>query len=143
MRHGGQYWQLEWLITRFPFHTQQTHLLLSWQPDDGSADRAIQGALLDLEQLMGGIQQGEWSQIFRFYFSFCLSPLFSRSANIESSQIYLYSVFLSAHYSKQLYRMSHCYVYNALPRASCRNLALSICNNACGPPDLCLTIMYL
>ncbi len=139
MRHGGQYWQLEWLITLFPFHTQQTHLLLSWQPDDGSADRAIQGALLDLEQLMGGIQHGEWSQMFSFYFSFCLSPLFSRSANIESSQIYLYSVFLSAHHSKQLYRMSH----NALPRASCRNLAMSICNNACGPPDLCLTIVYL
>lgn len=36
--------------------TRQAHLLLSWQPVDGSADWAIQGALLDLEQLMGGIQ---------------------------------------------------------------------------------------
>lgn len=36
----------------------QAHILLSWQRDDGGEGRALQGSLLDLEQLLGGVQQG-------------------------------------------------------------------------------------
>lgn len=36
----------------------QAHILLSWQRDDGRESRALQGSLLDLEQLLGGVQQG-------------------------------------------------------------------------------------
>ena len=39
----------------------QAHILLSWQRDDGSESRALQGSLLDLEQLLGGVQQGNSS----------------------------------------------------------------------------------
>ncbi len=100
------YWQLEWLITRFPFHTQQTHLLLSWQPDDGSADRAIQGALLDLEQLMGGIQHGEWSQI-SVSISVSVFPPYFRGRQTLSQVKFICIVLFTVHITQSSFTECH------------------------------------
>lgn len=48
---------------------QQAHLLLPRQPADGCEARTVQSPLLDLEQLVGGVQ---YSETFFFSSSFLL-----------------------------------------------------------------------
>lgn len=74
---GSISWQcpsIGWLITTVQhspilFHTQQARILLPWQWDDGSAGRAVQGALLDVDQLVGGVETGQnyWTALFLFF----------------------------------------------------------------------------
>lgn len=60
---GSISWQcpsIGWLITTVQhspilFHTQQARILLPWQWDDGSAGWVVQGALLDVDQLVEGV----------------------------------------------------------------------------------------
>lgn len=53
---GGWAWALG--VSHAALLSFQAHFLLSWQRADGSESWAVQSSLLDLEQLLGGAQQG-------------------------------------------------------------------------------------